>query len=50
MPFLVHKVTSALPEWVLRNNKLGRVAGVYTVGSLALLHIDLSFVGLATEA
>jgi hypothetical protein len=35
---------------VLRNNKLGRVAGVDTVGSLALLPIGLGLAGLATEA
>jgi len=41
--------TSALQELVPRE-KLGRVAGVDTVGSLALLPIDLGLAGLATEA
>jgi MFS family permease len=41
--------TSALQEFVPRE-KLGRVAGVDTVGSLALLPVGLGLAGLATEA
>ena len=41
--------TSALQELVPRE-KLGRVAGVDTVGSLALLPVGLGLAGLATEA
>ena len=41
--------TSALQELVPRK-KLGRVAGVDTVGSLALLPVGLGLAGMATEA
>jgi hypothetical protein len=41
--------TNALQELVPRD-KLGRVAGVDTVGSFALLPVGLGLTGLATEA
>jgi hypothetical protein len=41
--------TSALQELVPRQ-QLGRVAGVDTLGSLALLPVGLGLAGLATEA